>query len=146
MPPELLTHLSAPPAASPGFGSPSDSICIRRGSPVALPSGPECGRAWGARWTFPSPALQSCGATPKHSSPPRPPRRPQATWPRPRLVLNFLGGKDEGRPQGCFAREGTSEAVRQAVGGGCRSGWGRLLSVTNAVEAGNWRRGDSGWA
>ena len=36
--------------------------------------------------------------------------------------------------------------VRQAVGGGCQSGWGRLLSVTNAVEAGTWRQGDSGWA
>ena len=52
--------------------------------------------------------------------------------------------------QGCIRREGTSEAapeaVRQAVGGGCRSGWGRLLSVTNAVEAGAWRQQDSGWA
>ena len=38
------------------------------------------------------------------------------------------------------------EAVREAVGGGCRSGWGRLLSVTNASEAGTWRQGDSGWA
>ena len=45
--------------------------------------------------------------------------------------------------QGCIRRGGTSEpapeAVRQAVGGGCRSGWGRLLSVSNAVEAGTWR-------
>ena len=41
--------------------------------------------------------------------------------------------------QGCIRREGASEeapeAVRQAVGGGCQSGLGRLLSVTNAVEA-----------
>jgi hypothetical protein len=36
------------------------------------------------------------------------------------------------------------EAVTQAVGGGCQSGWGRLLSVTNAIEP--WRQGDSGWA
>ena len=47
-------------------------------------------------------------------------------------------------------REGTSEAApaagRRAVGGGCQSGWGRLLSVTNAIEAGTWRQGDSGWA
>ena len=53
-------------------------------------------------------------------------------------------------PLGCIGREGTSEAapaaVRQAVGGGCQSGWGRLLSVTNATEAGTWRQGDSGWA
>ena len=55
-----------------------------------------------------------------------------------------------GPPQGCIRREGTSEAVpaavRQAVGGGCQSGWGRLLSVTNAIETGHWRQGDSGWA
>ena len=48
--------------------------------------------------------------------------------------------------QGCIRREGTSEAapeaVRQAVGGGCQSGWGRLLSVTDAIEAGTWRQGD----
>ena len=34
----------------------------------------------------------------------------------------------------------------QAVGGGCQSGWGRLLSVTNAIEAGICRQGDSSWA
>ena len=54
-------------------------------------------------------------------------------------------------PQGCVRREGAAseaapEAVRQAVGGGCQSGWGRLLSVTNAIEAGTCRQGDSGWA
>ena len=52
--------------------------------------------------------------------------------------------------QGCIRREGTSEAapeaVRQAVGGGCQSGGGRLLSVTKAVEAATGRQGDSGWA
>ena len=52
--------------------------------------------------------------------------------------------------QGCIRREETSEAapeaVRQAVGGGYQSGWGRLLSVTNAIEAGACRQGDSGWA
>ena len=38
----------------------------------------------------------------------------------------------KGAGQGCISRERTSEAapegVRQAVGGHCRSGWGRLLS------------------
>ena len=29
---------------------------------------------------------------------------------------------------------------------GTKSGWGRLLSVTNAIEAGTWRPEDSGWA
>ena len=52
--------------------------------------------------------------------------------------------------QGCIRRERASEAAPgaglQAVGGGCRSGWGRLLSVTNAIEAGICRQGDSGWA
>ena len=55
----------------------------------------------------------------------------------------------EARLQGCIRRkeasEAAPEAVRQAVGGGCRSGWGRLLSVTNAIEAGTWRRW-IGWA
>ena len=51
---------------------------------------------------------------------------------------------------GMHERGGASEAapavVRQAVGGGCQSGWGRLLSVTNTIEAGACRQGDSGWA
>ena len=55
-----------------------------------------------------------------------------------------------GAGQGCIIREGASEgareAVRQAVGGGCQSGWGRLLSVTNDTETGTCRHGDSGWA
>ena len=42
--------------------------------------------------------------------------------------------------------EAAPEAVRQAVGGGYQSGWGRLLSVTNAIEAGTCRQGDSGRA
>ena len=54
-----------------------------------------------------------------------------------------------GGGQGCIRREGTSEAapeaLRQAVGGGCQSGWGRLLSVTNGTSAGRSRQGDSGW-
>ena len=59
-----------------------------------------------------------------------------------------MPGHRRALPQGCIRREGPSEeapeAVRQAVGGGCRSGWGRLLSVTNAIEAGVWRQGDRG--
>ena len=42
--------------------------------------------------------------------------------------------------------EAAPEAVRQSVGGGCRSGCRRLLSVIDAVEAGVWRQGDSGGA
>ena len=61
--------------------------------------------------------------------------------------FDLLGGRGG---QGCIRRGGASEvvpeAVRQAVGGGRPGGWGRLLSVTNAIEAGTWRQGDSGWA
>ena len=39
-----------------------------------------------------------------------------------------------------------TDAVRQAVAGGCQSGWGQLLSGTNAIEAGTCRQGDSAWA
>ena len=31
------------------------------------------------------------------------------------------------------------------VGGGGQSGWGRLLLVTNAVDAGTCLQGDSSW-
>ena len=37
------------------------------------------------------------------------------------------------------ASQAAPEAVRQAVGGGCRSGWGRLLSVATAIEPGTCR-------
>ena len=44
--------------------------------------------------------------------------------------------------------EAAPEAVRQAVGGGCQSGRGRLLSVTNAIwrlpSGGQWL--GAGWA
>ena len=58
---------------------------------------------------------------------------------QPAAAIFFGGGG-----QGCIRREGPSEAApeaaRQAVGGGgCQSGWGRLLSVTNATEAGTCR-------
>ena len=53
-------------------------------------------------------------------------------------------------PQGCIRRKGASEAapegVRQVVAGGCQSGWGRLLLITHATEAGTWRQGDGDWA
>ena len=71
----------------------------------------------------------------------------------PSLPLTVSLPNDEGAPpppQGCLRRERSSEAapeaVRQVVGGGCQSGLGRLLLVTNAIEAGTWRQGDSGWA
>ena len=42
--------------------------------------------------------------------------------------------------------ETATEAVGQAVGGGCQSVSGRLLSITNAIEVGVCRQGYSGWA
>ena len=56
------------------------------------------------------------------------------------------GGHGRDALEGKGPREAAPASVRQAVGGGCQSGWGRLLSVTNAIEAGTWRQGDSGWA
>ena len=65
-------------------------------------------------------------------------------WPLPPACGCLLCGI-RAPDQGCIRREGASEAaleaVRQAVGGGCQSGWGRLLSVTNAIEAGACRQG-----
>ena len=50
----------------------------------------------------------------------------------PVLPRSKGGGRGHGGVWGCIRREGASEggpeAVRQAVGGGCQSGWGRLLS------------------
>ena len=67
-----------------------------------------------------------------------------------RGIQGVGGGGGGEAEQGCIGREAASEAapvaVRQAVRGGCQSGWGRLLSVTNAIKAGTWRQGDSGWA
>ena len=70
--------------------------------------------------------------------------------PLQRGAMCHSGPSLSGSTQGSIRREGASEAapaaVGQAIGGGCQSGWGRLLSVTNAIEAGTWRQGDSGWA
>ena len=61
------------------------------------------------------------------------------------VPLPLPGQTQSAHTQRCLGRGGSSEAaqeaVRQAVGGGCQSGWGRLVSVTNAIEAGTsfWR-------
>ena len=58
--------------------------------------------------------------------------------PPPSLPRDAFEGKGpHRRPQ---------KVARQAFRGGCPSGWGPLLSVTDAIEAGTWRQGDSGWA
>ena len=72
-------------------------------------------------------------------------------WTAPVCSAGAQGGPQRSRPvEGKPRNEGASEAapgaVRQAVGGSCQSGWGRLLSVTNAIEVGTWCSGDSGWA
>ena len=44
----------------------------------------------------------------------------------------------------CSGNDNDSDAVAAAL---ChQSGWGRLLSVTNTIEAGTWRQADSGCA
>ena len=71
-------------------------------------------------------------------------------WPQGKcIVCRFVVGETDGLSGGmipsrfaCFL----SAAIRQAVGGGCQSGWGLLLSDTKAIEAGTWRQGDTGWA
>ena len=80
---------------------------------------------------------------------PQPPPPPPPLQPQPPLTwVPIFRGRNGGG--GCIRREGTlaapPEVVGQAVGGGCQSGWGQLLSVTNANETGAWRPGDSGWA
>ena len=75
----------------------------------------------------------------------RPGTDPTASHRRHCLGPNGVTG-----PRDALEGKGTSEVapevVRQAVGGGCRSGWGRLVSVTNVTEVGTCRQGDSGWA
>ena len=62
----------------------------------------------------------------------------------PFLVHKLLGPRPP-PPLPTDASEGKrSEAAPEAVGGGCQSGWGRLLSVTNAIEAGTCRQGAAG--
>ena len=96
----------------------------------------------------------SAGPKPKaRTTAPTTHTRPHVTHPKcmsPEAPTGAPAPPSMAHPQGRIRREGASvtapEAVRQAVGGGCQSGWGRLLSVTNAVEASACRQGDSGWA
>ena len=75
------------------------------------------------------------------------PIRPQAPFYHNRAQwVGHQQGSSSPAP-GCIRREGASEAapeaVRQVAGGGCQTGWGRLLSVANATEAGTCRQRDS---
>ena len=121
---------TSPPAASgPGKGSTRTAVHHRRrgGNPPPGPPPPNQRDHRGKKRSLP--LGKSCGAI---------------------VCTPTFGSQIPPTPQGCIRREGTSEAapeaVKQAVGGGCQSGWGRLLSVTKAVEAGTCRQGDSGWA
>ena len=71
--------------------------------------------------------LQSAQVCPRVPLSPSAPPIPQYPPPPPRDALEGEG-----------TSEAAPEALRQAVGGGCRSGLGRLLSVTNAIEVGTW--------
>ena len=122
---------------------------------------PGCFRVMCVRWLqrvrgagtiadfFPAPfALKSLRVAEKRSAGP-----PTASTPRPtarRGHKNQGPGRaveGEGVPPPLLrTSEAAPEAVRQAVGGGCPGGWGRLLSATKAIEAGACRQGDCGWA
>ena len=61
------------------------------------------------------------------------------------VFVDGFGGMSSGAPEAVMQSDADADAVRQAVAGGCQSGWGRLLSVANGIEAGTCRQGDSGW-
>ena len=124
----------------PGQAAPCGSPCGSPGAstPPAGRSTPPCTTA---SWAGPS-----AGPCRSSGQPVRTPQR--SAW---RGCAPGPGGRAQGGGggQGCIRREGVSEAapeaVRRAVAGGCQGGW-RLLSDTNAIEAGTWRQGDCGWA
>ena len=97
-----------------------------------------------SRWSLPSP----------------PPRRPphthdqEATNHRPTCYVPSTATEDKEDAHGCIRREGTSEeppeAVRQAVGGGCLSGWGAVTVGYKCHWGWHWPLGKQwlgvGWA
>ena len=100
----------------------------------------------------PRPSARSCpGSTwPTHRRAPRAPSPPNR-YARPKAGQ----GEGPGGPPGTAQAAGVHQKGRDlrgtprggwAVGGGCQSGCGRLLSVANAIEGGLCRQGYSGWA
>ena len=159
-PPHPGTSPPAPHAARPGTNSdkwswscgcrsapsPTPPTALRR--PAAPPRPP-----WPRTSSPPPGPARISGGTPG-------PRAPEGTGSRHVRHPPFVTSPEGGRRMPCWGRgllctstryrhstsEAAPEGVREAVGGGCQSGWGRLLSVTNAIEAGTWRQGNSGWA
>ena len=142
-------HLLLCPSVSPV--PPSGASSRKKGQPPALEATVQSVPALESPSRSPDPEPETCPVT---SSPPSHLEgSPTATFQSSAgvscekvLPLHMARGPS----QGCIRMEGTLEAapaaVRQAVGRGCRSGWRRLLSVTNAIEVGTWHQGDGGWA
>ena len=143
----LPTHGPSTSGVPPGLRRRPPSPCSKSSSasrpfPSRGPRG-RTGRRWtgspatARRWGWASVRSAPCRASPscwplgRAKSRRRSGRRPlhRCTGPRLRKGLGTAVGGG-GRGQGCVRREGTSEAapgaVRQAVGGGCRSGWGAV--------------------
>ena len=119
-----------------------------RPQPQVLPRSPAGGTAGavarpGPRGTY----LGNAGALCGPAWPPRPRPRRRRTSPRTSPdASETRGAWGAWGPGQERASEAAPEAVRQAVGGGCQSGWGRLLSVTNAIQAGGRQWLGVGWA
>ena len=78
-----------------------------------------------------------------------PSRRPRQTRPWSQHLLPVHDGSSLS-PRDAVEGKGPQRRPQQQLDRRleevCQSGWGRLLSVTNAIEAGPCRQGDSGWA
>ena len=130
--------------------------------PVGLPRAPRCcgwlsGRCCAALGAGSAPPMGTClqggargGRRPTKHAGSTATSQAAARAPALGAQPHAAGLVDEGGGGTGMHRKGTDltggEAVRQAVGGGCQSGSRRLLSVTNPIEAGTCRQGDSGWA
>ena len=101
------------------------SVCLARACDAVVA---HFGEVMGGAQDLVAAAGDPSTRTQRHWNPPPPPH--------PEVLVGLSTHSNPSAPKGCIRREGTSEegpeAIRQAVGGGCRSGWGPLLSVTNA--------------
>ena len=159
--PYILGYNTLPPPPR-GGGETKTSLCTYNRTPI---SGPFDKFHFSPEGHF-SDVLAVAGQGPKSSPSLPPPPPPQSSTPQASrtrrgtrghrgpaadvMVLGTTHPQTRTPPRRCRRRDwaspGPPAAVRQAVRGVCHSGWGRLLSVTNAVEAGTWRQGGSGWA
>ena len=151
------------PCAQISYGCPAAFHCGHGPNNAASPRPrpPACPKGVCTPFPLQTPPVAPCDPHTLHTPPPFPKPQvlpqctnaPTSSGPRRGSVWMFLGDALEGKgpqrgPQKRLDRrlKEVAKAVGWAVGGGCQSGWWRLLSVTNAIEAGTCRQGDSGWA